>query len=171
MGGQRVPSCLGRAQNEGSLWGPTLSFLSLGMERATRDSLILSGRERAGAHLSDKLAHPGPPGASPRVGCSRPSAVGGKAQSQQVCCVHMRGCLSAREKYTLQTNTKPHVCGPCSSDCGLHVVMGAHTGVLCTRRHVDAVWVVDTGIPSHQYGPGLTSLSGSRAAGLTISST
>ena len=44
MGGQRVPSCpgAGRAQNEGSLWGPTLSFLSLGVERATRDSLIQS---------------------------------------------------------------------------------------------------------------------------------
>lgn len=90
MGSQRVPRCpgVGRAQNEGSLWGPTLSFLSLGMERATRDSLNLRGRERAGAHLSDKLAHPGPPAASPRAGCSRPSAEGGKAQSQQDCCVH-----------------------------------------------------------------------------------
>lgn len=36
-------------------------------------------REGDGAHQSDKLEHPKPPAASPRGGCSHPSAVGSKA--------------------------------------------------------------------------------------------
>ena len=61
---------------------PATGFFPQNTKGATKESLTLKNRglgKGVGAHQSDKLAHPRPPGANPPRGCSRPSAVESKA--------------------------------------------------------------------------------------------